>query len=185
MKRSFFLLLMINFLGVGSLSCYAQTQPAANLPVDPETKKILYKEVVDEPGNPAYLYDKAIGWFGYYFANPQTVYSTQDKVNGKIEGLGRMKIHYFDEKEGFNRDAGQVVYHIKIELKENKYRFTFTDFSFKDASKTPVEKWMDKKNPAYNPNWDSFLYQVDTVMQRVVTTLKQKMKPTVIKKDEW
>jgi hypothetical protein len=183
--KLFFLTIMVAAL-LATMSSSAQDQKvAANLPVDPESKKILYRAVVEEPGTPLYLYDKAIGWFGYYYANPQTVYSVQDKVNGKIEGQGRMKIVYFDEKEGFNRDAGMILYQIKLELKENKYRYTFTDFNLKGASRFPIEKWMDKTNPAYNANWDSFLYQVDTTMQRLVTTLKEKMKPTVIKKDEW
>jgi hypothetical protein len=44
---------------------------------------------------------------------------------------------------------------------------------------------MNKEDPAYNSNWDLYLYQVDTTMQRLVSTLKEKMKPTVVKKDEW
>ena len=70
-------------------------------------------------------------------------------------------------------------------MKDNKYRYTLTDFNLKGASRFPIEKWMNKSDPAYNQNWDSYLYQVDTTMQRLVTTLKEKMQPTVIKKDEW
>ncbi len=159
--------------------------PSHNLPVDPESKKIMYRDVVDQEGTPAYLYDKAIEWFGYYYLNPQSVYTVQDKVNGKVEGVGRLKIYYQDEGTGVRRDAGLILYQLKIEFKENKYRYTLTDFNLKGTSRFPIEKWMNKTDPAYNPNWDSYLYQVDTVMQRLVTTLKEKMKPTVVKKDEW
>ncbi len=162
-----------------------QIDTAPSLPVDPDSKKITYREVVEEAGTPVYLYDKAVGWFRYYYLNPQSVYSVQDKVNGKIEGTGRMKIFYYDEKEKMQRDAGQVWYTIKVELKENKYRYTLTDFTLKAASRSPIEKWMNKKDPAYSPYWDSYLYQVDTAMQRLITTMKAKMKPEVIKKDEW
>lgn len=157
----------------------------SNLPVDPGTNKIMYRDVVDQEGSPAYLYDKAIEWFGYYYVNAQSVYTVQDKVNGKVEGVGRMKIYYQDEKAGMRRDAGLIMYQIKIEFKENKFRYTLTDFNLKGTSRFPIEKWMNKSDPAYNPNWDSYLYQVDTVMQRLVTSLREKMKPTVEKKDEW
>lgn len=176
----FVLQLSVSFTGLAQ-----QQQVAPDLPLDTDSKKIMYRAVVEETGTPVYLYDKAIGWFGYYYLTPHTVYSVQDKVNGKIEGLGRMKIYYQDEQAGIRRDAGQIVYVIKLELKENKYRYTLTDFNLKGASRFPIEKWMNKSDPAYNANWDSYLYQVDTTMQRLISTLKEKMKPTVIKKDEW
>ena len=44
---------------------------------------------------------------------------------------------------------------------------------------------MNKSDPAYNPQWDSYLYQVDTTMLSLVRNLKEGMKPKVIKKDEW
>jgi DNA-binding transcriptional regulator PaaX len=78
-----------------------------------------------------------------------------------------------------------VTYEIKIEFKENRYRYTLSDFNLKTASRFPIEKWMNKEDPSYNKNWDSYLYQIDTTMQRLVSTLKEKMKPTVAKKDEW
>ncbi len=156
-----------------------------NLPVDPDSKKIQLREVVDQPGTAGYLYDKAIEWFGYYYLNPQSVYSVQSKENGRIEGQGRMRIFYTDEASGVAREGGIIVYQIRIELKENKYRFTLTDFNLKGASRNPIEKWMNRSDPAYNPKWDMYLYQVDTTMQRLITTLKEKMKPTVVKKDEW
>ncbi len=169
-----------------SLQLFAQQQVQPyNLPVDPESKKILYREVVEQQGNPAYLYNKCIEWFGYYYPNPQSIYSVQDKENGKIEGLGRLKVFFTDEATGTKRDGGMIVYQIKVELKDNKYRYTLTDFGLKTASRSPIEKWMNKSDPAYNSNWDSYLYQVDTTMQRLISTMKEKMKPTVVKKDEW
>jgi hypothetical protein len=164
----------------------AQQQAApVSLPVDPETNKILYRAVVEEKGGPEYLYNKAVEWFSYYYRNPISVFTVQDKVNGRIEGIGRMNIYYQDEKAEVRRDAGLITYQIKIELKENKYRYTLTDFNLKTASRSPVEKWMNRSDPAYDPRWDLYLYQIDTTMQRLVSTLKDKMKPVVKKTDEW
>jgi hypothetical protein len=162
----------------------AQEQPPAPVPVDPDTKMIMYREVVNEKGNPGYLYDKAIEWFRFYYPNPTAVYTVQDRTNGKVEGIGRMKIYYFDN-EGTRLDGGQVMYDIKIEFKEDRYRYTLTDFLLKSASRYPLEKWLNKSDPAYNPQWDAYLYQIDTTMQRLVATMKEGMKPTVKKTDEW
>ncbi|MEI6455158.1 MAG: DUF4468 domain-containing protein [bacterium] len=168
-------------------ACLRAQQPAtpAALPVDPDTKKIMYRAVVEEKGGTEYLYNKAVEWFSYYYRNPVSVFTVQDKVNGRIEGIGRMNIYYQDQETDVRRDAGLITYQIKIELKEDKYRYTLTDFNLKAASRFPVEKWMNKTDPAYNPKCDSYLYQIDTTMQRLVSTLKEKMKPVVQKKDEW
>ena len=172
---------------LGCLCVYSVVAQTAspNLPIDPDTKKITYRDVITQEGNPGYLYDKAIQWFGYYYLNAASVYSVQDRVNGKVEGIGRMKIYFNDNKTGTRMDGGLITYQIKIEFKENKYRYTISDFNLKTASRFPIEKWMNAEDPAHNPNWDLFLYQVDTTMQRLVLTLKEKMKPTVVKKDEW
>lgn len=186
MKHCFYILGLTMLLVLPGMPIFAQQQSQKyNLPVDTESKKIQFREVVEQQGTPAYLYDKAIEWFGYYYLNAQSVYSVQSKENGKIEGIGRMKVYYNDEASGVRREGGQITYQIKMELKDNKFRYTLTDFNLKLASRFPIEKWMDKTDPAYNPNWDSYLYQVDTTMQRLISTMKEKMKPTVIKKDEW
>jgi len=161
-----------------------QEKAAAPVPVDPDSKMIMYREVVSEQGNPGYLYDKAIEWFRAYYVNPISVFTVQDRVNGKVEGTGRLKIYYFDNA-GTRIDGGQVQYNIKMEFKENRYRYTLTDFLLKSASRYPLEKWLNKSDPAYNPQWESYLYQVDTTMQRLITTMKAGMKPTVKKTDEW
>jgi hypothetical protein len=164
---------------------YSQTEtPAANLPVDPDSKMIMYREVVTQEGSKDILYDRGASWFSAYYKSPASVLIIQDKVNGKLEGMGRFTISYTDE-QGLKRDAGIINYVIKLELKENKYRYTLTEFNLKANSKYPLEKWMNKSDPLYNPLWDSYLYQVDTTMQGLVKNLKSGMQPKVIKKDEW
>ncbi|MEI7896427.1 MAG: DUF4468 domain-containing protein [bacterium] len=185
MRKSLYRLSFILVLSQ-SFQLFAQKEAQAyNLPIDADSKKIMYREVVEEKGNPEHLYNKAIEWFGFYYLNPQSIYTVQSIENGKIEGVGRMKIYYTDQAAGIKREGGTILYQIKMELKENKYRYTLTDFNLKGASRFPIEKWMDKSDPAYNPNWDSYLYQVDTTMQHLVSTMKVRMKPIVVKKDDW
>ena len=169
MKRiSFIAIMLVCTTGI-SFSALSQEKPKTTVPVDPDSKMIMYREVVNEQGNPGYLYDKAIEWFRSYYVNPTSVFTVQDRVNGKIEGTARMKVYYFDEA-GTRIDGGQVLYDIKMELKDNKYRYTLTDFLLKANSRYPLEKWLNKSDPAYNPQWDAYLYQVDTTMQRLIVT---------------
>jgi len=159
-------------------------QPAPQIPLDPDSQKILYREVIDQEGNKDVLYDRGAEWFRSYYVNPGTVTKVQDKVNGKIEGTGRLRIYYFDDNNT-RIDAGIILYDIRLEFKESKYRYTLTNFTVKAESRIPVEKWLNKSDPAYNPRWDSYIYQVDTIMHNLVSKLKVGMKPKVIKKDEW
>lgn len=177
--------MLVAFSFISSNQMVAQEiSTSPNLPFDQDSKKILYREVVDEKGDPGYLYNKAMEWFNYYYPSPTSIFSVQDRVNGKIEGTGRMGIFFTDEN-GNKLNAGVIVYTIRIEFKDNRYRYTITDFNLKGGSRFPIEKWMNKEDPAYNPQWNNYLYQVDTTMQRLTSTLVEKMKPVEEKKDDW
>lgn len=177
-------ILLILFLCVSGHGFSQAEIPALQLPVDQDSKMIMYREVVTEEGGKDILYDRGASWFSSYYKSPVSVMKIQDKVNGKLEGLGRFLIYYKDEQDNL-RQAGIITYEIKLELKDNKYRYTLTDFNLKGSSRYPVEKWLNKSDPVYNSNWDSYLYQIDTTMQGLVKNLKEEMKPKVIKKDEW
>jgi hypothetical protein len=173
---------IIFFLSFLVITVSAQEKP--QVPVDPDSRQIMYRDVVQQEGSKDVLYDRCAEWVRSYYVNPSSVTKIQDKVNGKIEGTGRFKIYYF-LKDNTRVDGGVILYDIKLELKDNKYRYTLNNFQLKAASRFPLEKWLDKNDPAYNPQWDAYLYQVDTTMQNLVVKLREGMKPKVIKKDEW
>ncbi|MCX6245147.1 MAG: DUF4468 domain-containing protein [Bacteroidetes bacterium] len=181
MKRIFSSVLLFLITGTG----FAQTtQPSPQMPVDPESKMIMYRDVVSQEGNKDVLYDRGAEWVRAYYLNPGSVTKVQDRVNGKIEGTGRMRL-FFDNTENVRTDAGMIYYDFRLEFKPDKFRYTLTNFSLKGASRVPLEKWMNKNDPSYNPQMENYLYQVDTTMQHLIVTLKEGMKPKVIKKDEW
>lgn len=184
MKQRLFTLLMILFAISFSQLPAQEVTNVPNIPVDPDSHKIQYREVVEEKGDPGYLYNKAMEWFNYYYTNPTSIFSIQDKVNGKIEGTARIPIYYTDE-HGTRNNAGLIQYTIRLEFKDDRYRYTLTDFILKGASRFPIEKWLNTEDPAFNPQWNNYLYQVDTTMQRLTSTLIEKMKPVEVKTDEW
>ncbi|MFH1159348.1 MAG: hypothetical protein V1733_00160, partial [bacterium] len=82
-----------------SYSSAQEQAPVPKIPLDPDSQKIMYREVVEQQGDPGHLYNKAMEWFNYYYPNPTSLFNVQDKVNGKLEGTGRMNI-YFTDKSG-------------------------------------------------------------------------------------
>lgn len=181
MNRIFYVLSFFLITGI----CYSQTNPAApKIPVDPDTKLIQYREIVTQDGTKDVLYDRGAEWLRSYYLNPGSVTKVQDKINGKIEGTGRLRLYFFDSNNT-RSDAGMVYYDLRLEFKENRFRYTLTNFTLKGASRIQLEKWLNKNDPAYNPQMENYLYQVDTTMLNLVVKLKEGMKPKVIKKDEW
>ncbi len=177
-KIGLFFMLILSFTGILN----AQQTPV--LPVDPDTKAITYQGVIEQEGTPDVLYDRGASWISNFYKSPSSVLRIQDKANSKIEGTGRLMIYYTDE-QGLKRDGGVVMYDIKMEFKPGKYRYTLNNFNLRAVSRAPLEKWMNKNDPAYNPKWDVYLYQVDTTMQGLVKSMKEGMIPKQIKKDEW
>jgi len=158
---------------------------SSGLPIDEVTKLITYQEVVQEVGDKDSFFNSAIGWINEYYPNPVDVTKTRDPQTGKIEGLHRFKIKNTDA-EGLVTDAGVIQYEFTLEFKEGRYRYILTNFAFKQASRIPVERWMDKKDPQYNANWDSYLEQVKEFAKEWIKSLKAGMKPKpAAKDDEW
>jgi len=169
----------------GLVSMFVNAQDVASgLPVDEETKLITYKEVVQQVGTKPELFNRAIEWINKEYKNPAEVTRVRNPETGLIELIHRIELNY--EEKGVVRSAGIVDYTLKIELKDGRYRYTFTNFNLKQASRVPIEKWMDKSDKAYIPAWDNYLAQVDAHTKKVIDSLKKGMEPPVQKKpDEW
>lgn len=172
------------FMASAGLNAQTTTPPMPNIPVDTITKLISYKEVVQEKGTRDTLYIRAIAWINSYFPNPTDVTRVRDRDNSVIKGIHRFKLYYTD-KDGSKRETSLCEYAFSIECKDGRYRYTFTDFIRKEASRQPIERWLDKKDPAYNPQWDDYLRQVDNFVKETTTSLKKAMKPPVKVIDNW
>lgn len=171
-------LLLLSFVTVKA------QQNTATLPVDPDTKLITYKEVVTVTGTPTELFNRAIEWVNKQYKNPTDATKVRNPATGLIEIIHRIELTRDDK--GVSRPAGIVDYAMKLEIKDSRYRYTITNFNFKDVSRQPIEKWMDKKDKAYTPDWDNYLTQVDVATKKLIETLKQGMLPPAPKKtDEW
>jgi hypothetical protein len=154
-----------------------------SLPVNPDTKLITYQEVVKVDGTIKDLFSRAIDWININYKNPADVTKVRDPESGLIEILHRIELERTD-KQDTKIDAGIIIYTLKLELKDGRYRYTITDLNLKQSSKFPIERWLDKKDKAYNPNWNLYLTQMDKEIKTLIESLKKGMLPVIKKKEE-
>jgi hypothetical protein len=170
------------FAFVTCLSAWSQ-QDEPVIPVNPETKLITYQEVVKVDGTIKDLFSRAIDWINVNYKNPADVTKVRDPQSGIIEILHRIELERTD-KQDTKIDAGIIVYTLKLELKDGRYRYTITNLNLKQSSKFPIERWLDKKDKAYNPNWDLYLSQMDKQIKVIIESLKKGMLPGIQKKED-
>lgn len=179
MRISIFILLL--FLGI---ELTAQNT-SGKYPVNPETGQIEYQEVVEESGTKEELFNRSIYWLNDFYKDPVRVTSLRDIETGKIVGQHRFRIYYTDD-DGNKIAAGMIGYDFMIELKQDRYRYTLNNFLLKSATRQPVEKWLNKSDPAYDVRWNEYLDQIAEYARDWSDSLKEKMKPEVEKApDEW
>ena len=157
----------------------------SGIPVDEITGLITYKDVVQTTGEKSELFVRAIGWVNSFYVNPADATKVRNPESGIIDILHRFRLTYQDDA-GVQRDAGMVSYTLLLELRDGRYRYTLTNFTLRQASRFPVERWLDKTDRAYNPSWDDYLNQVDAFAKSLINSLKTTMEPEeVIKEEEW
>lgn len=172
-------------LFVLSVALFAIIAANAQVSVDPDTKKIVYREVVTMDGIKDTLYNRAIAWVNSFYKNPQAVTTIRDPENGVILCAHRFAMMETDADGNVLTSGIIVEYKLKIEAKEGRYRFTFDEFRKKDVSMFPLERWLDKADPQYTPKCDEYLNQVDTKIKEIAASLKKGMERKVVKVDEW
>jgi hypothetical protein len=155
------------------------------LPIDADTKKITYREIVNQDGSPKNLFNRAILWINAFYINPSDVLRSRDTVNYKIEIKHRIDVWNVDKDSNRTTKAEIVEYSLALEFKEGRYRFTITDFSVKKTSKFPLERWMNKNDQEYSAVCDIYLKQVNEEINKIIKSLKEGMKPKAVKNSNW
>lgn len=184
LTKSLFLCIFLCLSGLVIVSAQTTTV-SPKIPVDTVTKLISYSEVVQQTGIKDTLYNRVIRWGNAYYKNFQNVAKVLNKESGKIEGTHMFKVLNAPDKDGVKTEAGVVSYSFTIEIKENKFRYTITKFNLKGVSYFALERWLNKKDPSYQPAWDGYLTQVDAKVQELITSLKKGMKEAVKVSDDW
>jgi hypothetical protein len=179
-------LISILIITLSAIATSAQVATALEMPVDETTGLITYKEVVDEQGIKDTLFNRGASWLHTFYANPWEVAKVRDQSTGLIKIQHQFRIYDFDG-QGNKTDAGLILYNAKLEFKDNRYRVIIDNFVYKQVSRYPVEKWLDKTAPDYDVKWESYLGQIDFFTRNeLIKSLKEKMKPgKAAKEDIW
>lgn len=155
-----------------------------DLPVDEDTKLVTYKEVVMEKGSPQELYDRAMLWIKQFYKNTNEVIKSSDRDEGVIHLRSSVKI-YFTQKDGKQHLKNIVYYNFKLECRQDRYRYTITDFNEKAAASAPIEAWFNTENPKWDPSQYEYLNQIDEQIRELIASLEEGMLPKTEKSDDW
>ncbi|NNF01458.1 MAG: DUF4468 domain-containing protein [Bacteroidia bacterium] len=171
-------LLSLLILNVGI--SFAQEEEVIAYPLDPQTQIITYVDVVEMPGLSANeLFERAFRWANEYYINPKDVIRESDVLEGKLFCKARFKIENPADKKGVVSGAGNVMYSLLIEFKDDKYRYKIDDIHWIRTSKFPIEKWMDTENSYYKEVYTDYLKQAHEHCNKLVIELQQGMEKTV------
>lgn len=183
MKNTFLLLILIgSFIYLLGQKDVVYVMP--DLPVDETTKLITYKDVVNEKGSPQELYDRAMDWVKTYYKNTAEVIKSSDREKGVIELRSSVKIHNV-MKDGSKVYKNIVYYNFKIECRQDRYRYTITDFNEKAAAAAPIEIWFDQKHSRWQPSWYGYLNEIHENIQAMIISLQDGMLPKPVVTDDW
>lgn len=178
---------------LGGLLCFnvavlAQTEETSvRLPMDEKSGLVSYKSVNESAGTPAgELYRRSLRWANSYYKNPADVIRERDSLAGKVVCKARYKIMNPADKKGLQTDGGIVMYTLTLQFKEGRYRYEMTEINWKQTSYYPIEKWMDKKDPYYKPEFEYYLQQVNDESRKIIKSLEESMKVGEVQvKDTW
>jgi len=162
-------------------------QDNSSLPVDSKSALITYTKVTELSNtSTGEMYQRALQWANTFYKNPTDVIRERDSVNGSILCKARFKMMNPADKNGVITDAGNVMYSLKIQFKEGRYRYELSEINWKQQSYFAAERWMDKKSSAYKPVYDFYLQQTETEVQRVLQSLEKAMSTkAAAKTDDW
>lgn len=183
---------LVFFLSALLTSAIATAQINENIdpgkyPIDANTRKIAYVEVVQVPGvRPQEMFSRGLKWFNTFYKNPTDVIREADSLTGKIMGKSRFKIYNPADKTGLKTDAGNVEYTITLGVKDGRFRYMITDINWKSASYFAVERWLDTTAQSFSKSYPHYLEQMDVKIEEVMESIETFMKTSpAIKKDDW
>ena len=183
MLRKYASLLLFLFLfSTGTI--IAQEKDSLSFPVDEDTEKITYQNVVEAEGNAVKLYYRAITWMNNHWENARGMMKKRDKTNGIIVAHVRFDIKKYTEEGEFKEKLGRMGYVFKMEFKDGRYRYTITDLQLLRASKYPLERWIDPENTYYDDRDEEVLQIIADRMQEVIKNMKKGMKKEKEKEDD-
>lgn len=152
----------------------AQQPPQINLPVDKESGKVIYREVVNVPGaSRAQLLQRLDHWLHTFYPNVEALTKEKDSTHVLISH--KFRIYRIErDKKGIEKtryQTGMMMYTLRVDLKDGAYRYTIADLRKYDTTPIPIEKWLNSQEQEII----DYLTQVDEYCRKLISSLKETM----------
>ena len=121
-KISLFLLLVM--LSTIAFAQKNKLPEEPTLPIDERSNLVTYQDVVNEPGTPQELYDRAMRWVKEFYKNTAEVVKKSDRDAAVIEMRSSVRI-YGTQKDGSLHFRNIVYYNFKLECRNNRHEIRF------------------------------------------------------------
>jgi len=179
--------LLTAMFALAAFAGQAQTAPAAQpaaYPTDAATGRLDYTEAVPVEGvSKADLFTRAKVWLAGSFKSAKDVVQTEDKDAGIMVGKGYSTISL---TMGRVTVPAKLFYTLKMNFKDGKYKYEFSDFYFENEpvpelgnriNKTPAETWVlaPAKDDRAGKVIALYKAQFDQTVQGLVASLKAGM----------
>lgn len=181
--------LMKTFLLIALPLFVIQLVSAQDFPIDPDTKKISYSEVMTVAGvDKNTLYARAKQWA----SAPGFTKVEDDKEGSRYTATGQIKVHYNAPMRGYFHD-GVVNYKVIIAGKDGKYKYEITDLTHYNVKNAggKLEGALPEcgKYTLSLQGWGEIKTQAKAEIPKIISSLKAAMEqraPEVKKsKDDW
>ncbi|MFO8086428.1 MAG: DUF4468 domain-containing protein [Bacteroidales bacterium] len=184
MKINIVLSLLLLFVGSASFTASSQSDTTI-LPLDKDGEKILYQGVVEAEGSANELFYRAVTWMNDYWVNARGVIKKQDRPNGILIAQPRFDIKK-ETEEGNMQRAGRMIYVLKLEFKDGRYRYTVSDLNLKGTSPFPLENWIDPGSEYYDQRDQAVLHIIDDEIRSMIDHMHEGMtKEEEKSNDDW
>ena len=122
------------------------------------------------------LYARAMEWVKKYYKNTNEVIKNADAEKCVIEMRSSVRI-FSKQKDGTMMQKNIVYYNFKLECRDNRYRYTITNFNEKAAAAAPIENWFKTDSPYWSPSQYEWLNQIDKQVKELIESLEEGMLP--------
>lgn len=143
------------------------------LKVDTATGLVTYTGIVEvDSVSSSQLYTRAKYWIASAFNSAPDVIKLDDKESGKfiVKGLIEVPVKFYGAS-----NIMTTRFTLKLDVKDGKYRYHFTDFMVEGAGfKTPVEQYTQKVYSSFKVNLNSSVLSLITSIEKELRSSEKK-----------
>lgn len=166
----------------------AQDNQPEIFPINEQTGKIQYQEVVHVEGTTRELFFRAVTWMNHHWGNARGMIKRQDPHNGILEAEVKIDIdptghNMLLDEQGNEKRAS---YKLKLQFRDGRYRYTIEEVKLLREKPFPLENWTNPQNPHYEKRNIHVMEYIHKEILAVLESMSQGMSPEEeYEDDDW